>query len=118
MKTFAKMIVAAIVAAGMACVAIAHDASDNAVIVTLFATGIAVSALLGVYDMPAERTKHDSIRHKTGRNYGQAAIFVGTACLFIGTPQECEELADSMQHYAQQARVDTLTGDETSFNVI
>lgn len=113
MKTFLKMIVAAIVAVGMGVVAIASDASDNLVIVTLFATGIAVSALLGVYDMPAERTKHDSIRHKTGRNYGQAAIFVGTACLFIGTPQECEELADSMQHYAQQVRVDTLTGDET-----
>ena len=72
MKTFLKMIVAAIVAVGMACVAIAYDASDNLVICTLFATGIAVSALLGVYDMP-ERTKHDSIRHKTGRNYGQAA---------------------------------------------
>ena len=118
MKTFAKMIVAAIVAVGMACVAIAHDASDNLVIVTLFATGIAVSALLGVYDMPTERTKHDSIRHKTGRNYGQAAIFVGTACLFVGTPQECEELADDMQHYAQQARVEMLTGAETSFNII
>lgn len=117
MKTFAKMMVAAIVAVGMACVAIAHDASDNLVIVTLFVTAIAVSALLGVYDMPAERTKHDTIRHKTGRNYGQAAIFVGTACLFVGTPQECEELADDMWHYAQQVRVDTLTGEET-FNVI
>lgn len=61
--------------------------------------------------------KHDTIRHKTGRNYGQTAVFIGTACLFVGTPQECEELADDMQHYAQQVRVDTLTGDET-FNVI
>lgn len=61
-------------------------------------------------------TKHDTIRHKTG-NCGQAAVFIGTACLFVGTPQECEELADDMQHYAQQVRVDTLTGEET-FNVI
>lgn len=61
--------------------------------------------------------KYDSIRHKTGRNYGQAAIFVGTACVFMGTPQECEELADDMWHYAQQVRVEMLTGKET-FNVI
>jgi len=118
MKTFAKMIVAAIVAVGMACVTIAHDASDNLVIVTLFATGIAVSALLGVYDMPVERTKHDTIRHKTGRNYGQAAIFVGTACVFMGTPQECDDLCDDLWHHGQQARVEMLTGEETSFNVI
>ena len=117
MKTFAKMMVAAIVAVGMACVAIAYNASDNLVFCTLFAAGIAVSALLGVYDMPAERTKHDSIRHKTGRNYGQAAVFIGTACLFVGTPQECEDVADDLWHYAQQARVEMLTG-ETSFNVI
>lgn len=72
MKTFVKMIVAAIVAAGMACVAIAHDASDNLVIVTMFATGIAVSALLGVYDVPAERTKHMSLKDGA-RSYDQAA---------------------------------------------
>lgn len=61
--------------------------------------------------------KHDSIRHKTG-NYGQAAVFIGTACLFVGTPQECEDVADDLWHYAQQARVEMLTGEETSFNVI
>lgn len=118
MKTFLKMIVAAIVAVGMACVLIMHGASDNMVIVTLFATGIAVSALLGVYDMPAERTKHDSIRHKTGRNYGQAAVFIGTACLFMGTPQECDDLCDDLWHHGQQARVEMLTGEETSFNIL
>lgn len=116
MKTFAKMIVAAIVAVFMGVMVIACDASDSLVIVTMFATAIAASGLLGVFDMPAERTKHDSIRHKTG-NYSQAAIFVGTACLFMGTQQECEELADDLQHYAQQARVEMLTGEET-FNVI
>jgi len=55
--------------------------------------------------------KYDSIRHKTGRNYGQAAVFIGTACLFIGTPKECEELADDLQHYAQPVRVDTIDGE-------
>lgn len=117
MKTFAKMIVAAIVAVFMGVMAIANGASDNLVLCTLFATGIAVSALLGVYDMP-ERTKHDSILHKTGRNYGQAAIFVGTACVFMGTPQECDDLCDDLWHHGQQARVEMLTGEETSFNVI
>lgn len=118
MKTFAKMMVAAIVAAGLACVLIMYGASDNAVIVTLFATGIAVSALLGVFDMPAERTKHDSIRHYDGRrNYGQAAIFLGTACLFIGTQKECEDRADDLWHWGQQVDVRSLTGEET-FNVI
>jgi hypothetical protein len=116
MKTFAKMIVAAIVAVFMARVLIMHGASDNLVICTLFATGIAVSGLLGVFDMP-ERTKHDSIRHKTGRNYGQAAVFIGTACLFVGTPQECDDLCDDLWHHGQQARVEMLTGEET-FNVI
>lgn len=118
MKTFAKMIVAAIVAVFMGIMAIAYDASDNLVIVTMFAAGIVVSALLGVYDMPAERTRHDTIRHKTGRNYGQAAIFVGTACVFMGTPQECDDLCDDLWHHGQQARVEMLTGEETSFNVI
>ena len=56
--------------------------------------------------------KYDSI-HKMGQNYGQAAIFIGTACLFIGDPDECGELADSLQHYAQQAKARALKGDET-----
>ena len=117
MKTFLKMIVAAIVAVGMACVLIAHDASDSAVITTFFCTAIMVAALLGVFDMSAQKRnmKHTSV--KDAARYSQAAIFVGTACLFIGTPQECEELADSMQHYAQQTKVRALTGEET-FDVL
>lgn len=58
-----------------------------------------------------EPSKYDSIRHKTGRNYGQAAIFIGTACLFIGTPNECDELADDLWHRGQQVRVDTIDGE-------
>jgi hypothetical protein len=113
MKTIIKMLVATIVAIGMACVLIAADASDNMVIVTFFCVGIMVAAALGVFD-ERERSKHESIKHYDGRrNYGHAAVFVGTACLFIGTPKECDTIADDLQHYAQQARVDTLTGEET-----
>ena len=73
MKTFAKMIVAAIVALGMACVLIWHDASDRAVIVTYFTVAIAVSAVLGVFDVNErkERTMHQSI--KDAARYRKAA---------------------------------------------
>ena len=71
MKTFAKMIVAAIVAVFMACVLIMHDASDNAVIVTYFTTAIAVAAVLGVFDMPA-KSRHMSLKDGA-RSYDQAA---------------------------------------------
>jgi hypothetical protein len=117
MKFILKVFVASLVGLAMMCIAIAYDASDRLVIVTYFATAIAVAAVLGAFDIPAERTKHDSIRHKTGRNYGQAAIFVGTACVFMGTPQECDDLCDDLWHHGQQARVEMLTGEE-SFNVI
>ena len=69
MKTFLKMLLAAIVAAGMACVAIANGASDNLVIVTLFAASIAVSVLLGVYGM---KGRHTSIKDGA-RSLEQAA---------------------------------------------
>jgi hypothetical protein len=55
--------------------------------------------------------KYDTIRHKTG-NYGQAAIFVGTACLFVGAPKECDELADDLWHRGIQCEVSELTGNE------
>lgn len=69
---FLKMVVAAIVAVLMASVLIMHDASDNAVIVTLFATAFAVSAALGVFDMPAKDAKHTSLKDGA-RSYGEAA---------------------------------------------
>ena len=71
MKTFLKMIVAAIVAVGMACVAIVNDASDRLVIVTYFATAIGVAAVLGVFDMPA-KNKHMTIKDGA-RSFEQAA---------------------------------------------
>ena len=52
------------------------------------------------------------------RNYGQAAVFIGTACLYMGTPQECDDVCDDLWHHGQQAHVEMLTGEETSFNVL
>lgn len=71
MKTFLKMMVAAIVAVGMACVAIVNDASDRMVIVTYFTTAIAVAAVLGAFDMPA-KSKHMKLKDGA-RSYDQAA---------------------------------------------
>ena len=71
MKIFLKMIVATIVAVFMGGMAIAYGASDNLVIYTLLVTAIAVSALLGVFEMQ-ERTKHTSLKDGA-RSYDQAA---------------------------------------------
>ena len=72
MKTFLKMIVAAIVALGMACVLIWHDASDRAVIVTYFTVAIMLSLVLGVFDIKSDkRTMHQSI--KDAARYRKAA---------------------------------------------
>jgi len=71
MKTFAKMIVAAIVAVFMGVMAIACDASDNLVFYTLLVTAIAVSALLGVFGESA-KSKHMSLKDGA-RHYDQAA---------------------------------------------
>lgn len=71
MKTFAKLIVAAIVAVLMASVLIMHDASDNAVVVTFFATAFAVGAVLGAFDVPA-KCRHTSLKDGV-RSYGEAA---------------------------------------------
>lgn len=64
------------------------------------------------------KSRYDSIRHRDGRRYGQAAVFIGTACLFMGTLEQCEEVADDLWHYGQQAHVETLTGEEIEFNVL
>ena len=115
-KFIVKILIATIVAMGMACVAIWCDASDNTVLCTLFFGAALVALALGAFDEPEreEPTKHGSIKHYDGRrNYGNAAVFIGTACLFIGTPKQCEQYADDLQHYAQNARVVELSGDET-----
>lgn len=63
MRTFLKMIVAAIVALGMACVLVMHDASFNAIIVTYFTVAIMVCAVLGVFDIRDNaKTRHMNLR--------------------------------------------------------
>jgi hypothetical protein len=44
-------------------------------------------------------------------------VFIGTACLFIGAPKQCDDLCDDLWHHGQQAEVRALTGDET-FDII
>lgn len=106
-------IVAALVGFAAMCVAIAFDASDKVAIVTYFGVAIPIAALLGAFDMSAIKRNMKRTSIKDAARYGQAAIFVGTACLYMGTPQDCEELADDLQHYGVQAKADTLTGNET-----
>ena len=72
MKTFVKMIVAAIVAGLLACVLIWHGASDRAVISVYFFGAIGISAVLGVFDVERkERTMHTRI--KDAARYRKAA---------------------------------------------
>lgn len=73
--------------------------------------GMFIALLMGAFDS-RDKTRYESIKHKVGRNYGQAAIFVGTACLFMGTPKECEELIDDLWHRGVQAEMSELTGEE------
>ena len=110
-----KFIVAFIVATFAVALCIRYDASDNVVICAYFGTCILTMLALGAFDeKEREGVKHGSIRHYDGRrNYGNAAVFIGTACLFIGTPKQCEQYADDLQHYAQDARVVELSGEET-----
>ena len=87
-------------------------------VAVFFCTGIGMVALLGVFS-DEESAKHESIKHYNGRrNYGQAAIFVGTACIFMGTPKECEDMCDNLWHNAQQAHMEMLSGEETEFEIL
>lgn len=61
---------------------------------------------------------YESIKHRTGRSYGQAAILVGGACLFLGEPKVCEELCDDLWHRGVQAEVQQLSVEDTQFDVL
>lgn len=122
MKTFAKMIVATMVGLMLAAWADEHHVGYRYAFVSVYLFGsvvvyYAIEGIIAVLTKRGRNSRYESIRHKTGRNYGQAAIFVGTACVFMGTPQECDDLCDDLWHHGQQARVEMLTGDET-FNVL
>lgn len=71
MKTFIKIIIAAIVAMFMALVLVEHGVSTNVVVVVYFCTGILVSAIVGVFDAKRD-TRYRSIGNKRA-NYKRAA---------------------------------------------
>lgn len=118
MKTI-KFIVLGIAAAlvGFAAmfVAIMLGAYDSLAIATYFAVAAVVAVALGVFRDGKDATRHTSI--KEAARYSQAAIFVGTACLFTGTQRQCEELCDDLWHHGQQTHVEMLTGEEV-FNIL
>ena len=106
MSFIVKFIVAFIVATFAVALCIRYDASDNVVIVTYFGVSIMTMLVLGAFDVKEKQSKYNSI-------YGQAAVFIGTACLYMGTPQQCDELCDDLWHHGQQAHVQVLDGNET-----
>lgn len=110
-KFIVKILVAAIVAA---CVALAVDAMgigyQYGFVTVFFATAIGVAALLGAFREEGRKgTRYTSI--KDAARYGQAAIFLGTACLYIGEPKECEQLADDLWHRGIQCEVSEINGE-------
>ena len=109
-KFIGIVIVAALVGFAAMFVAIAFDASDKVAIAAYFIVTTVVAVAMGALREDGRKvTRHTSI--KDAARYGQAAIFVGTACLFIGTPNECDELADDLWHSGIQCKVDSLTGE-------
>ena len=115
-KFIAKVMVAAIVGLLLAAWADEHHVGYRYGFVAIYLFGsVAVYYCIEWVIAALTRRKQarfDTIRHKMGgRSYGQAAIYIGTACVFMGTPQQCDELADDLQHYAQQVRVDTIDGE-------
>ena len=114
-------IVSAVVAMVAGAIALAVFNYEWAGVAAFFGIAILCAMVLGAFDDPArkEQGKYDSIRHYDGRrNYGQAAVFIGTACIFMGTPKECEDVCDDMWHNAQQAHMEMLSGEETEFNIL
>ena len=128
MKTIAfiiKVFVAAMVAMFLAAWAEEHHVGYRWGFVTVYLFGAvvvyyAIEAVVGIVRRylrrRAEREDIESFRR--GLDYRQAAVFIGTACMFIGTADECDKVADDMWHWGQQARVEQLSGEETGFDII
>ena len=131
-KTFrfiVKILVAAIVALAITMTVDSLDVFHYryAFVSVYFGVAVAVALALGAFDMGAQkrsanaseegRVKSEEFAAAVKRGYGHAAVFVGTACLFMGTLQECEDVCDDLWHYGQNARVETLNGNEV-FDVI
>lgn len=103
-----KIMVAAMVAMGVALGVDALGVGYEYGFVTVFVcVAIGVAALLGAFREEGRKRAR----------YGQAAIFLGTACLYIGEPKECKQLADDLCHRGQQVHVDAVT-DGMDINVL
>jgi hypothetical protein len=112
-----KILVAAIVAMFLAVWADEHGVGYRYGFVTVYFCG-AIGVYYAIEGICAfirrrQAERDDIIKFRRSIDYRQAAVFVGTACLFIGTQTECDERADDLWHYGQQAEVRALTGDET-----
>ena len=123
MKQTFKFIAIIVLSAAVAFVIAYIIAGDSLGRFGVIGIGLAmlIASVMGAFDVAEKKKdgkKFDSIRHYDGRkSYGQAAVFIGTACLFIGSPDKCDEVADDLWHWGQQAEVRALTGDET-FNIL
>lgn len=115
LKFIVLVIAAALVGFGAMCVAIKLGASDGLAIATYFGVAAIVAGVLGVFRDGKDAARHTSI--KEAARYGQAAIFIGTACLFVGAPKECDELADDLWHRGVQCKVSEINGNEV-FDVL
>jgi len=124
-KTFAfivKIIVAAMVGLMLAAWADEQNVGYRYAFVSvyLFGSVVVYYAIEGICAIIRRRQaeREDIIKFRRSMNYRQAAIFVGTACLFIGTQTECDERADDLWHHGVQAEVQQLTGEETQFDIV
>lgn len=121
-KTIVKIIVAAMVGLMLAAWADEHHVGYRYgfVSVYLFGSVVVYYAIDGIITFIRRRQaeRDDIIKFRRNIDYRQAAVFVGTACLYMGTQQQCEDVCDDLWHYGQQARVEMLTGEETQFDIL
>lgn len=117
MKQTIKFIAIALLSASIAfAIALAFASTLEQFLAIALFGGMFLALIMGAFS-ERENTRYESIKHRSGIKYNHAAVFIGTACLFMGTPKECEDLCDDLWHYAQQAEVRALTGEE-DLNVI
>ena len=118
-----KIIVAALLAMFLAAWADEHHVGYRWGFVTVYLFGAiavfySIEGIIAFIRRRRQAERDDIIKFRRSIDYRQAAVFIGTACLFIGTQTECDERADDLWHYGQQAEVRELTGEETEFNII
>lgn len=113
-KFVAIVVLSAAVAFGIGVGVLMLTGNMNAFASVSIFGGILIALLLGAFDVPA---KVESIK-RFRRNYGQqAAVFIGSAAIFVGSMQECEDMCDNLLHWGQQAHVEEFNS-ETVFNVL